>query len=177
LLAKKVSDFFHDYGALIAPTAAILNGFIAVLVAQFFKDHRRAKVLLVIAAGVLGSAAISATFYAQHQIVAERDAAIQKNKEIRERLGALIQEGASLIVGCSDNTKQPPTAAVDAWLHKVEDFLNTRLGHSYVARILVPTSATVNLTCNGANKEYDKLVHLVLGVNFHLEQFGQQSNF
>ena len=32
-----VQDFLADYGALIAPIAAIINGFIAVVVASFSK--------------------------------------------------------------------------------------------------------------------------------------------
>jgi len=55
-----VGTVLQDYGALVAPTAAIINGFIAVLVAQFFKDHPVAKVLLVVAAGLLGTAAFGA---------------------------------------------------------------------------------------------------------------------
>jgi hypothetical protein len=54
---------WRDYVGLVAPTAAIINGFIAVLVAQFYKDYPIAKVILVVVAGVLGAAAIGATFY------------------------------------------------------------------------------------------------------------------
>jgi hypothetical protein len=43
-----MKEFFADYGGLIAPIAAIVNGFIAVLVAQFFKDNTKAKIILVI---------------------------------------------------------------------------------------------------------------------------------
>ena len=47
VVCRNMDNPLHDYGTLIAPTAAIINGFIAVLVAQFFKDHPIAKVLLV----------------------------------------------------------------------------------------------------------------------------------
>jgi len=164
-----VGTFLSDYSGLIAPAAAVINGFIAVVVAQFFKDHPIAKVILVVAAGILGAVAIGATFYSQHQIVAEREAVAQRNKEIRERLGALIHEGVNLIVGCTDNIKQPPTAAANVWLNKVNSFLDDRLGHSYAERLLSPAGTPVNLTCNGANKEYNDLVRLVMGVNFRLE--------
>ena len=52
-----------DYIGVIPSLAAVLNGFIAVLAAQFFKDHPIAKVALVPAAGVLGIIAIGATIY------------------------------------------------------------------------------------------------------------------
>lgn len=172
-----VVDFFHNYGALIAPTTAILNGFIAVIVAQFFKDHPLAKVLLVVAAGLLGATAIGATFYSQHQIVAEREAHAERNKKIRDQLGNLIQEGAALIAGCSNPKNQVPTAQADAWLHKVEDFLNKRLDHSYAQRLLTPIPTIITLSCNGANDDYNKLFRIVMGVNAHLEQFSQQAAF
>lgn len=172
-----MADFFHDYGALIAPTTAILNGFIAVLVAQFFKDHPLAKVLLVIAAGVLGSVAIGATFYSQRQIVAERDAHAERNKEIREQLGSLIQEGTALIAGCSDHNRRAPITETDEWLRKVDDFLNERIGHSYAQRLIMPVPNIITLSCNGANDEYNKTFRIVLGVNAHLEQFSQQPDF
>jgi hypothetical protein len=69
-----LQTFLADYGALIAPIAAIINGFIAVLVAQFFKDRPAAKVLLVMVAGVLGIAAIGATVLSQRQILAVKTA-------------------------------------------------------------------------------------------------------
>ncbi len=60
-----MQTFPGDYGALIAPITAIISTFIAVLVAQFYKDHPVAKVLLVVAAGLLGAAAITATILSQ----------------------------------------------------------------------------------------------------------------
>jgi hypothetical protein len=63
---------WRDYIGLLPATAAIINGFIAVVVAHFFKDHHKAKIVLVVMAGLLGVVAIGATFYAQHQIVVAR---------------------------------------------------------------------------------------------------------
>jgi hypothetical protein len=64
--------FFSDYGSLIGSTAAIINGFIAVVVAQFFKDRPAARVLLALAAGVLGGAAIGATLLGQHEAIIQK---------------------------------------------------------------------------------------------------------
>ncbi len=93
--------FFHNYGPLIAPTAAIINGFIAVLVAQFFKDRPGAKFGLVVAAGMLGAVAVGAIFYSQHQIVVDKLADAKRHKEIKEQLGVFISEGIGLMVACS----------------------------------------------------------------------------
>src|SRR3977135_1375785 len=106
-LRFKMNGFLHDYGALVAPTAAIINGFIAVVVAQFFKDHYVAKVLLVLTAGILGAVAIGATFYTQHQIVADQQATGQRHKEIRDQLGSFIREGLVLMVDCGNNSNPP----------------------------------------------------------------------
>jgi hypothetical protein len=130
-----MEDFLHDYGALIAPTAAIINGFIAVLVAQFFKDHPVAKCLLVIAAAILGTAAIGATFYTQHQIVADRAAEKDRQRQIREQLGQFIAEGIGLMSDCADNSKAPRLAETEDWYSRVIKFLEERLGHSYVVRL------------------------------------------
>ncbi len=93
VVCRTMDNLLHDCGTLVAPTAAIVNGFIAVLVAQFFKDHPIAKVLLVVTAALLGVAAIGAIFYSQHQIVTERETAGRRNKEVRARLGEFIQSG------------------------------------------------------------------------------------
>jgi hypothetical protein len=53
---------WRDYVGLIPSSAAIVNGFIAVLIAQFFKDRPIARAVLVGFAFVLGGAAIGATF-------------------------------------------------------------------------------------------------------------------
>ena len=172
-----MEEFFRDYGALIAPAAAVINGFIAVLISQFFKDSPRAKVILVISAGILGACAISATFYTQHQIVAEREATLQRNKKIRDQLGNLIQEGSALIAGCGNPNNQAPTTQADAWLNKVEAFLNNQLGHSYAQRLITPVPNVITLSCNNANDGYNKLFRIILGVNTHLEEFSQQAAF
>ena len=76
-----------DYSNLFGQTVAIMNGFIAVIVAQFYKDRPTAKVILISIAGALSAIAIGATFYNQHLIVVERDAREQRVKEIRDSLG------------------------------------------------------------------------------------------
>jgi hypothetical protein len=87
----------RDYSTQIVSTAAIITGFIVLFVAQFFKDHPVAKVFLVVAAGLLDVAAISATFYSQHQIVAAKSAEAIHQKAIRESLRELYAEAGPII--------------------------------------------------------------------------------
>ena len=52
---KKMNDgIFHDYSSLIAPVAAIINGLIAVVVAQFFKSTLWQKLLWLLRRDLLG---------------------------------------------------------------------------------------------------------------------------
>ena len=167
----------HDYAALVAPTAAIINGFIAVVVAQFFKEHRIAKIILVAAAGILGAAAIGATIYSQHQIVADRLAEAQRHKEIREQLGVFISEGLALVSTCSDNSKPPPWKELDAWVSQVTKFLKDRLGNSYVIRLTDPAGVPVNVACRSADTDHNDLYRIVYALDFHLERFSEEAIF
>jgi hypothetical protein len=90
--------FFSDYGSLIGSTAAIINGFIAVVVAQFFKDRPAARVLLVLAAGVLGGAAIGATLLGQHEAIIQKAAQQARLRETRDTIGKFMTEGSSLVL-------------------------------------------------------------------------------
>jgi hypothetical protein len=135
-----------------------------------------AKVLLVVAAGVLGAAAIGATFYTQRQIVVDRTTEAQRQKDIRERLGTFISEGLALTIEWGDNNKPVPRAARDVWLSQVMKFLEDRVGHSYVVRLFDPAGVPI-VACNGANKEHNEFYRVVYAIDFHLEKFSEQSNF
>jgi hypothetical protein len=127
-----MESFLRDYGALVAPTAAIINGFIAVVIAQFYRDHPIAKVVLVIAAGLLGAVAIGATMYSQRLVIADREFASEKRKAIREKLGAFIEEGNALKERCT--TSPPIWDQANEWAARVEKYLDAELGHAYVIR-------------------------------------------
>jgi hypothetical protein len=162
----------HDYGNLIAPTAAILNGFIAVLIAQFFKDHPIAKVVLVVAAGLLGAAAIGATFYSQHQIVAARDAERARRIAVREGIGKFIEEGQSLQNQCADATVLLPTEAVIDWDRRAKAFLNSNLGASYVTRFGDPIGAAPLVVQSMSDDRRNLFIGIYVRI-FRLEQFSQ----
>ena len=172
-------DALSDYGALVAPTAAVINGFIAVLFANFFKDRPVAKVIFVAAVGLLGVAAVAATFYNQHLIVAKQAATDQRNKGIRETLGSFIGEGQNLIApGCATPGVAPPIAEFRAWQSRIITFLDSRLGHSYVERLSnLPPGFSTGVRCNNASVDFNQIVRMVIEINTHLEQFSQQVSF
>jgi hypothetical protein len=166
-----MQTFLADYGALIAPIAAIINGFIAVVVAQFFKDRPAAKVLLVVAAGFLGIAAIGATILTQRQIVASKTADQLRQKETRETIGGFIAKGLALTENCSDSSTPPKWEEMNAWLARMSQFLREHLGEAYVTRLTSPAGVPLNVECRGADEQHNKLFRVVNAVNFRLEQF------
>jgi hypothetical protein len=169
-----MQSFFSDYGSLIAPIAAILNGFIAVVVAQFFKDHTFAKILLVLAAGVLGAAAIAATILGQREAIVQRAALQAHHQEIRDTIGKFIAEGWALQANCGDKSTPPDEKSTIEWATRVVEYVRTRLGQSYADRVLSPAGVPI-VACNGADDAHNKMYRLVYAVNFHLEQFSTES--
>src|SRR5258708_1746000 len=99
---------WRDYINLFPSVAAVLNGFLALFVGQFFKDRQKAKIILVEAAGLLGFVAIGSTFYSQQQVVAAKAADEAKHTAIREELATFIAEGNTLMTECADASKPPP---------------------------------------------------------------------
>jgi hypothetical protein len=70
-----------------APTlAAIVNGIIALIVAQFFRDHPVAKGILVTVVLLLGFVGVRATLYSHHKIVIKRNAEAAAKRAIHEAL-------------------------------------------------------------------------------------------
>jgi hypothetical protein len=133
----KEHRMWQDYVGLFPVAIAAANGFIALLVGQFLKDRPRAKVLLVVSAGILTLCAVGATFYGQSRVIADRAAAEQNRKNIREQLGVYIAVG-NTIMGKTEIVSQPaPTDEADKWAADVERFLLTRLDQSYVIRFRI----------------------------------------
>jgi hypothetical protein len=164
---------WRDYVGLIPSTAAIVNGFIAVLVAQFFKDHPVARTLLVVAAGVLGIAAIGATFYSQQQIVTEKAEGEKRRHDIREALGGYIKRGNGLEQEAADKTQPLPIEATNSWDSDVVSFLQSELGPSYVTRYQDSTGIN-SLVLNNSDTAHQNLWWAIYTRTLRLEQFSDQ---
>ena len=79
-----------------------------MLIANFFRERPRERMILAVAAGMLGTVAIGATFYSLHEIVATRDAEAAHRLAIKEGLGSFVAEGDDLMARCLDATKPVP---------------------------------------------------------------------
>jgi hypothetical protein len=179
-----MGDFIRDYGALIAPTAAILNGFVAVVIAQFFKEHLIAKIILVVVVGLLGAAAIGATIHSQRQIVADKlaetrrhAAEVQRRTADREQLGSFIAEGETLTLKSMDANYATLEPEVTEWAQRVLNFLRDHLGQSYVSRALSPAGVPVGIAPRvTVDEKHTQLFRIVNGLIVHLEAFSQEMN-
>jgi hypothetical protein len=99
---------WSDYIPVLPSVAAVINGFIALLVAQFFKEHPRSKAVLVGSAFLLGLASVGGTIYAQSRTIADKHAAHDRTVETRNKLGEFLLEANDLMLECQDGTKPPP---------------------------------------------------------------------
>jgi hypothetical protein len=170
-----MKDFFADYGALVSPILAIVNGLIALVVAQFFKERPAAKIFLVASAAVLSVAAVTATVVSQRQALAIKVASDARHKEIREQLGKFIADGAQITSDCSDNSTPPNWRALAEWVSKVSEYLKAQLGQSYAARVISAAGVPVNVACSGADEAHNKVFRVGNAINFHLEQFSSEA--
>jgi hypothetical protein len=123
-----------EYLNLLPAAAAVINGFIAVVIANFLRDRRRIRVSLVVTAGMLGASAIGATFYSQHLAIAQRAEERVWWGRVREQLGVFIAEGNDLMLQCRQDGGPAPEPAATNWGAHVEIYLRNVLRQSYVNR-------------------------------------------
>ena len=114
-----LGDFFRDYGIPFASAVAVVNSVITVTISQWFKDSPRARAILVVASILLGSVAVVATFYSQHEIVVARDSEVVRRLATKDLLSASIAEGEALIKSHKESKGQ---ADADAYRHKANEW-------------------------------------------------------
>jgi hypothetical protein len=142
--------------------------------AQFYKDHPIAKVVLVVVAGVLGAAAIGATFYGQYNVVSERVADDARRRDIREHLGNFIEVGNELMRRCADPTQEVPLDDANKWADNVETFLSDQLGRSYVIRFRDATGAPSMTLDNAKDQRHQNTWFGIYVRVLRLEEFSRQ---
>jgi hypothetical protein len=126
--------FFRDYGTQIALVFAAANTIISLAISQLFKDSPRARIILVGASVALIGIGIGASFYSQHQIVSYAKAEKARHTMIREGIGRCIGTGQVIMQEFGSNKMPIPIPEEVDWTSKVDQFLYTSLGPSYVIR-------------------------------------------
>ena len=129
-----MDQFLRNYATPIVATIAVINGFVALMISHIFKDNPTAKIILVAVVGVLSVGAIVETFYSQRMIVSAKAADDDRRVAVKEGIGNFIAEGNNLMTNAANEAFPPPTDSAQAWADRVEAFLNTNLGPSYVTR-------------------------------------------
>ena len=162
-----------DYIGVVPSAIAIVNGFVAVVVAQFFKEHPTAKTVLVVCTGVFGCLAIGTTVYGQHQIIVQRDNDAKRKIEIRERLGLYIAEVDVLSIATADKNKPIQTDAANKLASEIEGYLGNNLGQSFAYRAH-DSSGVPPVSINSGDASRDSLWYGLYVFRFRLEQFSQQ---
>jgi hypothetical protein len=168
---------WRDYAGLLPSSAAIVNGLIAVLIAQFFKERPAARIFLVGMASILAVAAVGATFCGQSQVVAARDADQTHRRDLREALGSYIEKGNELELAISNSAKSEAKAPIQEennWYASVIQFLREKLGSSYVARFHDLSGIGRVYLGVSTDDDHQSLFWSVYTRRFRLEQFVDQ---
>jgi hypothetical protein len=169
-----------DYSVVVASLAAGISAFIAVVVAQFYKDHPIAKVVLVVATGLFAVITSGAIIWNQHQIIAQRDVDIAqkaadtaRKKEIRETIGSYIGALNTLIAATADTSKLSPLDEANKVWFKLQAYLKDNLDQSYVTRML-DTSIVGPIGMRSGDVRRDNLWHDLYAASLRLEEFSRQ---
>jgi hypothetical protein len=166
-----MKDFLTDYGAVVAPVFAIIGTYVALLVAQFFKENFVAKVILIGFSTVLSFGAVAALISNQHAVLAAKVAEQEKNRSTREKLGSFMREGLQMISDCSDNSIPLKQTELNDWLKRLVEWVRSNMGDAYAARLTNPAGVPTNIACRNADEAHNQVYRIVSFINFRLEQF------
>jgi hypothetical protein len=106
-------DFVRDYLGILPGIIAVVNGALAALLSHYPFKTPAGKLRFIVIVGLLSFAAVGATIYSQHLIVAQRNEERAQRDIIREKLGTFIEEGTRLMNQCRDSSKPPPVDAIN----------------------------------------------------------------
>ena len=85
-------------------------------------------------------------------------------------LSRFIAEGAQLMVLCGNTSAPIPNQEVESWGKRIENYVRSRLGETYVSRMKNPPDPTPTVMIAN-DKDRTVLFDAVYSVNAHLEQF------
>jgi hypothetical protein len=137
--------------AVIAPTAAIVNGAIGLLAIVFFRDRMFAKAALAALIVFSSVARVGSMLYHQHQIISRNLTESARNRQVREGIGGLIAEGNALMDKCADQKSPPPMTLVDSWKSRAQSYLSAQLGNSYAVRFGDPNGIPAVMLSDPSN--------------------------
>ncbi len=166
-------EFLRDYVSIFPAVVAVINGALAVLLRHYPFKRRIAEFSFVVIIGLLSISAIGATFYSQHLVIVQKNEEAAQRNRIRDQLGDFIVEGNNLMNACADKDNPPPVEAGNIWLSRVDEFLKSRLGKSYVARFHDPAGIPA-LSLIGGDAMHSAVWFNIYRRVSRLEQFSQE---
>jgi hypothetical protein len=129
-----VLGFLRDYATTIPSVIAIVNGLLAVYSTHYPIETAGGKIAFSVIIGAFSLAAIGATIYSNHLVIAARRKEQARILTIREQLGIFIAEGANLLTLAATSSVPLPIDQVNEWTANIENFLAAHIGDSYVVR-------------------------------------------
>jgi len=125
---------WREYFGFVAPALAVINGFIAIIIAMLPIRRSVAKLRLGVTALVLGAIAVGAGYYSKHAARIQTEQQLAVRNQVREQIETYILEGRTLLGQIRDAQRELPARPADEWALRSENFLRARLGERYVIR-------------------------------------------
>ena len=125
---------FKDFLPIAGAVIAVINGIIAVGVAQFPLQTAGQKYFLLTVVSVLGILAISAAIVSQLQTQSAKREETKKLRAVREQLGAFLAEGVDLLRRARHEQEPAPNEDAEGWNVRVVEYLNSFMGNAFVHR-------------------------------------------
>jgi hypothetical protein len=174
ILGYKLEDVFRDYGAVIGSAAPAVAAYIAMIIAQYFKEHSRAKVALMIAAGLLILASIAVNAGYQRQAITAKAAEVARRAAVRDGIGDFIKSGNEVMAQCLAQSPEPPIPKANDWATRAEAFILANLGASYVVRFEDGTGILGVNPGVAVDRPHQDLWFWVYRRAFRLEEFSRE---
>jgi hypothetical protein len=175
-----ILGFLRDYAIIIPSVIAIMNGLLAVYASHYPFETAGTKLAFIIIVGSLSFAAIGATIYSNHLVIAARAKERTRIQTIREQFGIFIADGTNLVDLAANVAVSPPIDQANEWAANIENFLATNLGDSYVVRFrdstgMPPGIFPASFIRIGLDNEHQKLWRWVYSRMIKLDQFIRES--
>jgi hypothetical protein len=126
---------WRDYVQPISTITALILSTLALVMAQFPIGSPEAKWAYITVVIIFNVIAAGAVVYSQHYTISKAKTQAADRRATRDQIGAFIGQGNAYFAIRNDKVDfDQVTIEINGWASKVEDFLRTKLGDSYVLR-------------------------------------------
>jgi hypothetical protein len=95
--SHKIIRVLRDYASVIPSAVAIMNGLLALYSTHYPFDTPGRKLAFIVIIGLLSFAAIAATIYSNHLVLAARAKERARITAVQQALGKFMMEGDQLL--------------------------------------------------------------------------------